>query len=187
MPDIRKTSLCLLRPPPLSRQSPVTEAADPPARRIRVQPLILFISMKHFLMISALVVLGCCFGSNLYGQTPCCKSNPEGKKACVASSPSGASAAVAPVPSGSKSCVGQSSGATSVQAKGVLASNVQHDNATAKVNCDPSKCDLSKCDLSKCDLSKCDLSKCDPSKCDLSKCMPGGNGASGKASKVQRL
>lgn len=182
MPDIRKTSRYTSHPPPLSRQSPITEAVDPPARRIRVQPLILFISMKHFLMISALVVLGCCFGSDVYGQTPCCKSSSEGKKACVASSPSGASAAVAPVPAGSKSCVGQPAGTTSVQAKAVLASHVQHDNSTAKVNCDPSKCDLSKCDL-----SKCDLSKCEPSKCDLSKCKPGGNGASGKASKVQRL
>jgi len=145
--------------------------------------------MKHFLMISTLVVLGCCFGSNLYGQTPCCKPTPECKKVCAPSSAGThtgeASVAVVPASMSAKSCSGQSAKTASAHRAGYMVSN--SPSASAKANCAPANCDLSKCDPSNCDWTKCLPPGCDPSKCDLSKCMPGGNGASGKASKVQRL
>jgi len=165
--------------------------ADPPARRIRVQRLILYISMKHFLMISALVVFGCCFGVALQAQAPACKPSPECKKVCTPSSAAStgdASVAVVPASMSTKACSGQATKpAASAHTTGYLVSNTQTQGAGAKANCAPANSELSKCDPAKCDLSKCLPPGCDPSKCDLSKCLPAGNGASGKASKVQRL
>ena len=143
-------------------------------------------------MISALLVLGCCFGGTLYAQAPCCKPTPDCKKVCAPSSASTnageASVAIVPASMGAqKACSGQTAKSTSARTTGYMVSNNQTEGATAKANCVPANCDLSKCDPTNCDWSKCLPPGCDPSKCDLSKCMPGGKAATGKASRAVRL
>jgi len=147
--------------------------------------------MKHFLMISAVLVLGCCFGGTLYAQAPCCKPKTDCKMVCApgaASADKGGETSIAAVSASAtgKACAGQTAqAAPSARPMGVLVADAQ--GATAKAACDPANCDLSKCDPTNCDWSKCLPPGCDPKNCDLSKCLPSKGASATKASKAVRL
>ncbi|MFN0013825.1 MAG: hypothetical protein ACKVU2_04700 [Saprospiraceae bacterium] len=134
--------------------------------------------MKHFLMISALVVAGCCFSGTLAAQTPCCKPNPLCELLCPSAAANyksdGASVAVMHASNGgSKACSGQT--AKTVSATPMACAKTS--GTAANVNCDPTDCDW----------SKCKPSDCTPKNCDVSKCKPGSGASAGRKANAVRL